>query len=155
MNKFNEYVNGYKLKLEKLIICCDGLEEDNNWNLEEFVEMDSYLINELMSVVLPLIAVDGKISEREVEYVNRIFGTEYSLPDLRVICMDVEDVDYKEIDERIRETSELLKVINKELEESYRDMYVALCELIEVSDLNLSVEEEDFLVSLKETMNTL
>ena len=155
MNKFNEYVNGYKLKLEKLIICCDGLEEDNSWNLEEFGEMDSYLVNELMSVVLPLIAVDGKISEREVEYVNRIFGTEYSLPDLRVICMDVEDVDYKEIDERIRETSELLKVINKELEESYRDMYVALCELIEVSDLNLSVEEEDFLVSLKETMNTL
>ena len=155
MNKFNEYVNGYKLKLEKLVICCDGLEEDNNWNLEEFGEMDSYLINELMSVVLPLIAVDGKISEREVEYVNRIFGTEYSLPDLLVICMDVEDVDYKEIDERIRETSELLKVINKELEESYRDMYVALCELIEVSDLNLSVEEEDFLVSLKETMNTL
>ena len=155
MNKFNEYVNGYKLKLEKLIICCDGLEEDNSWNLEEFGEMDSYLVNELMSVVLPLIAVDGKISEREVEYVNRIFGTEYSLPDLRVICMDVEDVDYKEIDERIRETSELLKVINKELEESYRDMYVALCELIEVSDLNLSVEEEDFLVSLNETMNTL
>lgn len=155
MNKLNTYIESYKIKLEKLIISCDGLEEDDIWDLEEYGEMDSYLINELMSVVLPLIAVDGKVTEEEVEYVNRIFGTEYSLLELNIICMDVEGISYEDIDERIRETSTLLKRINTELEESYRDMYVALCELIEVSDFELGVEEEDFLAALKETMQDL
>lgn len=154
MNKLDTYIDGYRLKLEKLIICCDGLEEDV-WDIEEYGEMDSYLINELMSVVLPLVAVDGRVTEEEVEYVNRIFGTEYSLPELNIICMDVEGISYDEIDERIRETSTLLKRISTELEESYRDMYVALCELIEVSDFELGVEEEDFLAALKDTMKAL
>lgn len=154
MNKLDTYIDGYRLKLEKLIICCDGLEEDV-WDIEEYGEMDSYLINELMSVVLPLVAVDGRVTDGEVEYINRIFGTEYSLPELNVICMDVEGISYDEIDERIRETSTLLKRISTELEESYRDMYVALCELLEVSDYELGNAEEDFLAALKETMKAL
>lgn len=154
MNKLDTYIDGYRLKLEKLIICCDGLEEDV-WDLEEYGEMDSYLINELMSVVLPLVAVDGKVTDGEVEYINRIFGTEYSLPELNIICMDVVGFSYEEIDERIKETSTLLKRISTELEENYREMYVALCELLEASDYELGNEEEDFLAALKETMKAL
>ena len=155
MSKLDAYIDGYKTKLDKLIICCDGLEEDDTWDMEEYGEMDSYLINELMSVVIPFVAVDGKVAEEEVDYVNRIFGTEYSQADLNIICMDADDVSFEEIAERIKETSTLLKRISEELEESYRDMYVALCELIEVSDFNLKLEEESFLKSLKETMENL
>ena len=110
-------------------------------------------MNELISVVMPFVAIDGKVTEEETEYVNRIFGTEYSVRDLKNICMDAAQEAEEIIRVRIQETSQLLKKIDAEFEEKYRDMYFTLCEIIEMSDSELVIEEAALLKLLKETVN--
>jgi len=155
MKLLDSLAEGYKLKLEMLINSCDTMEEAAMWDKEEFGEMDAYLVNELMSVVLPFVAVDEKVTEEETKYVNKIFGTEYSVRDLKDICIDTVQTAEVTIRERIPETSQMLKKMNADLEAEYREMYVSVCELIEVSDSELLIEEAALLKLLKETVNAL
>ena len=52
------------------------------WDKEALGEMDVFYSNDLTSVIIRLIATDGKITQKEVDFLNETFDFEYTLDEL-------------------------------------------------------------------------
>ena len=78
MENLNMYIEEFKVKYDAFLIGCDSIEELGMWDKEEFGEMDAFYLNDLSSVVIRLIAADGKITQKEVDYLNAPFEFDYN-----------------------------------------------------------------------------
>ena len=88
MEQLKNYSESFKFKFEKFLTGCDSIEEMGLWNLEENGEMDAYYSADLTSVIIRLIAADGNVTQKEVDYLNDIFGFEYTVEELAAIYDD-------------------------------------------------------------------
>ena len=85
MKKLHEYSEAFKLKYEIFMNGCDAIEDEGLWNKEKYSEMEAFYTNDLVSVVLKLIAADGNFSEKEAGFINDVFGFEYTTEELEEI----------------------------------------------------------------------
>lgn len=76
------YIDSFKMKHESFLIGCDSIEEMGLWDKEAHGEMDVFYSNDLTSVIIRLIATDGKITQKEVDFLNETFDFEYTLDEL-------------------------------------------------------------------------
>ena len=134
MDKIEMLSESFKLKYELFLNGCDSLEEIDRWDKESLGEMDTYYVNDLVSVVLRLIAADGVFSEKETEYLNRFFGFDYTPEDLQKIYADLKDAIDALFSEGIASGIEMLREINLPLSETYRDLLCTACDVIIASD---------------------
>jgi len=70
MKNVDMYIDSYKTKHEAFLIGCDSIEELGLWDKENLGEMDVFYSNDLTSIIIRLIATDGKITQKEVDYLN-------------------------------------------------------------------------------------
>lgn len=68
MKRIDMLTEEFNTKYERFLIGCDALEDLNLWDKEEHGEMDVFYQNDLVSVILRLIAADGEVNEKR----NRI-----------------------------------------------------------------------------------
>ena len=110
------------MKHESFLIECDTLEDLNLWNKEEHGKMDFFYQNDLVSVILRLIAVDGDISEKETEYLNKNFGFEYTADELTDIYESCEEEISHSFDEQFENGITYIRSINEKLADAYKEL---------------------------------
>lgn len=64
MKRIDMLTEEFNTKYERFLIGCDALEDLNLWDKEEHGEMDVFYQNDLVSVILRLIAADGEVNEK-------------------------------------------------------------------------------------------
>ena len=104
------YINCFKMKHESFLIECDTLEDLNLWNKEEHGK------------ILRLIAVDGDISEKETEYLNKNFGFEYTADELTDIYESCEEEISHSFDEQFENGITYIRSINEKLADAYKEL---------------------------------
>lgn len=131
----------FRFKFEKFMLGCESAQEIEHWNIERFGEMDAFYSNELTILVLKLVVSDGQVSHKEVEFINNLFGFDYSVEKLVELCsLSHEEVSYY-VDEELDNGMALLQRINKKLASFYRDLMLLLCEIIIACDGDINVAE--------------
>ena len=141
MKKIDLLTEEFKSKYERFLIGCDAIEELDQWDKEAHGEMDVFYQNDLVSVILRLIAVDGEIGAKEVEYLNEIFGFDYSLDELVDVYESCEDNIDRSFDEIFKNGVTVMRSINEKLANAYKELLELICDIIIASDENIAPEE--------------
>ena len=134
MTRLDALSDGFKLKYEKFLISCDMQENLDAWDKNEYGEMDVFFQNHLVVFILRLVVADGIISEKEVEYINKTFGFNYSKEALAEAYADCKEVLGGEYDVQLKRDLAELKSINENLALRYVDLVESICNIIIQSD---------------------
>lgn len=141
MGKPDELTNVFLRKMDEFLISCDAIEEKGLWDKEEYGEMDAFFQNEIQSVIIHLIAVDGVIKESEVDYLNKNFRMDYSVEELqRVYDNCPTEIDHF-YDDNFKGGLSILRKIDNDLAELYLDLFRIICEIIVESDAQINESE--------------
>ena len=150
MGRLDELAREFRFKYERFFIGCDALEELDLWDKEKNGEMEAYYQNDLVSVILRLTAIDGKIAEKEVQFFNDVFGFNYSFDEFTEV--------YRSCRENIEELSNeefvngitLMRSVNEKLADAYRELLCLACDIIIESDGIVYSSETDEAMRLKQ-----
>lgn len=127
-------VESFKLKYEDFFIGCDSLEEIGLWNKDTYGEMEAFYMNDLTGVIIRLIATDGKITEKEVDYFNKSFGFDYTLEELVAVYDNSNGSIEASFDENFENGISLMRKINSKLADAYKELLALCCDIIIKSD---------------------
>lgn len=149
MNRIKILSEGFKLKYEKFLAGCDSLEEINCWDKESLGEMEVYYVSDLTGAIVRLIAADGNFAQSEADFINDVFGFNYSVSELKEIYEGFgEDVD-SIFNEEMSNGISKMKSINEELAEAYKDLLHTVCDIVIASDGVVSAPEVELATRLK------
>lgn len=134
MKNVDMYIDSFKMKYESFLIGCDSIEKMGLWDKEAHGEMDAFYSNDLTSVIIRLIATDGKITQKEVDYLNETFDFEYSLEELIDVYNACRDDIGQAFDENFENGITYMRKINAKLADAYKELLSLICEIIIESD---------------------
>ncbi|MBQ3528333.1 MAG: TerB family tellurite resistance protein [Clostridia bacterium] len=141
MKNVEMYIESFKLKYEAFITGCDSIEDMRLWDKEAHGEMDVFYSSDLASVIIRLIAVDGKITQKEVDYLNETFDFEYTLEELKELYNSCKEDIGHSFDESFENGITYMRSVNKSLADAYKELLSLICEIIIESDGVVSEEE--------------
>lgn len=151
MEKLQRYAESFKLKFEKFIIGCDALEEMALWDKEKNGEMEAFYSADMVSVIMRLTAVDGKIADEEVKYINEVFGFAYTVTELKTIYADCKDAIETVFTDGLENGYTHMKRINEKLADAYKELILLICDIVIASDGIIAAAE----VQMAKTLKTL
>jgi len=134
MKNVEMYIDSFKMKHELFLIGCDSIEEMGLWDKEALGEMDVFYSNDLTSVIIRLIATDGKITQKEVDFLNETFDFEYTLDELIDVYNSCKDDIGHAFDENFENGITYMRKINAKLADAYKELLSLICEIIIESD---------------------
>lgn len=130
MKSKDALMNEFTGKYERFLIGCDAIEEEGLWDKDEFGEMDVFYQNDLVGVILRLIASDGKIEERETEILAGYFGFDLTPREARTAYESFRSEAGASFDEEIVRGYEKMRGINRKLADAYKDLLSLVCEIV-------------------------
>lgn len=134
MNAAEKYINLFKKKYEQFLAGCDSVEEQERWNTSYYGDMDVFYTNDLVSVIISLIASDGTISQREATYLNEAFGFDLSLDALVAAYENSPETIDESCNETFASGIDRLEEINPKLADAYKELLNLICQIIIESD---------------------
>ncbi len=134
MKNIDVYSEEFKIKHEQFIIGCDSVEEMGLWDKETYGEMEAFYSSDMACIIIRLIAADGRITQKEVEYLNTNFGFDYSLDALIEVYETSREAIGSSFDKFFENGVELLRSINEKLANAYRELLALACDIIIASD---------------------
>lgn len=134
MKSVEMYIDSFKMKHESFLIGCDSIEEMGLWDKEALGEMDVFYSNDLTSVIIRLIATDGKITQKEVDFLNETFDFEYTLDELIDVYNSCKNDIGHAFDENFENGITYMRKINAKLADTYKELLSLICEIIIESD---------------------
>ncbi len=134
MNNLEKYIESFKMKHESFLVGCDSIEEMGLWDKETLGEMDVFYSADLASVIIRLIATDGKITQKEVDYLNETFDFQYTLEELINVYESCEEEIGHSFDENFRNGITYMRKINTKLADAYKELLGLICDIIITSD---------------------
>jgi hypothetical protein len=134
-------IESFKVKYEEFITGCDSIEEMGLWDKEALGEMDAFYANDLTSIIIRLIASDGKITQKEVDYFNDSFGFEYTLGELKDVYDSCKDDIGRSFDENFENGISYMRRVNSKLADAYKELLSLICDIIIESDGMISEAE--------------
>lgn len=149
MNRLDTLTEQFRFLYEKFLNGCDAVEELGKWNKDEYGEMDSYYTNDLCTVVIRIIAVDGNVSKSEVKYLNDNFGFSYSVSELTEVYASCRDRIDEYFDTNFADGIAYMRSINAKLSEVYAEMLRLICDIIIESDTVIADKEMKIVNKLK------
>ena len=147
MRDLQQLAESFKTKYERFITGCDAIELDEHWDKEADGEMDVYYENELLTVILRLIAADGRIGEAEIRYLNDAFGFDCDREFLDAVLENAGDTLEDFFENDFKPSVARLAKVNEKLAEAYKELFFLLCEIIAASD-GVAEEEKALLKTL-------
>lgn len=134
MAEIDELSTQFQQKFDQFLLDCNVMEQDGRWDTEELGEVEAFYTNDLMSVILRLIASDGTFTEKEVAYFDRDFGFQYTPDELSAIYESCS----KDIENAFRSNFEdglaRLRELDPSLAASYGELVNLICKIISESD---------------------
>ena len=149
MNNVSQYTQSFQMKYESFRTGCDSLEELGLWDKDAYGEMDVFYANDLASVIIRLIAVDGKITQKEVDYLNSTFDFDYTLEELCEVYSNCKDDIGHAFDETVENGITLMRRINAKLANAYKELRSLICEIVTKSDGVVTAVEQEEVQRLK------
>jgi len=147
----NEYTDSFKLQYEKFRIGCDSLEELGVWKKEEMGDMEVYFSNDLVSIILRMIATDGIYSQAEADYINEAFGFAYTVESLQEVYEQcAEEINTAFQNGSLSSAYRYLETLNDDLADAYKELILLLLDTIIASDGIIADSEITFAKSIKE-----
>ena len=150
MKKIDALTEEFKFKYEKFINACDSFEEIDKWDKDENGEMDIFYENDLISIILRLVAADGEISDKEVEYLNKSFGFDYTAESLKEAYENCREEIGAPFDEMFKKGVELLRSVSEKLADLYLELLGIICDIIILSDGFIAQSEIETAKKVKE-----
>lgn len=141
MKNVEMYIDSFKMKHESFLIGCDSIEEMGLWDKEALGEMDVFYSNDLTSVIIRLIATDGRITQKEVDFLNETFDFEYTLDELIDVYNSCKDDIGHAFDENFENGITYMRKINAKLADAYKELLSLICEIIIENDGIISESE--------------
>ncbi|MBR6045919.1 MAG: TerB family tellurite resistance protein [Ruminococcus sp.] len=149
MKNLDALTQEFNTKYERFFIGCDAVEDSGLWDIEEYGDMEAFYQNDLVSVIIRLIAADGSISSKEVEYLNKSFGFEYTVEELNEVYRSCKDDIGSYFDEQFQNGISVMRSKNEKLADAYKELLGLICDIIASSDGIVSPEEADEIRNLK------
>ena len=149
MKNLDALTQEFNTKYERFFIGCDAVEDSGLWDIEEYGDMEAFYQNDLVSVIIRLIAADGSISSKEVEYLNKSFGFEYTVEELNEVYKSCKDDIGSYFDEQFQNGISVMRSKNEKLADAYKELLGLICDIIASSDGIVSSEEADEIRNLK------
>ena len=150
MDSLMTKVNSFATKYEAFITGCDSIEEIGLWDKETLGEMEAFYANDMASIVMRLIATDGIITEKEVEYFNQTFDFDYTLEELTEVYDSCKDnIVGHAFDESFENGITYMRRINSKLADAYKELLALICDIIINSDGIVAEAEVDAVKGLK------
>jgi len=150
MKNIDIYIDDFKFKYDSFLIGCDSIEEMKLWDKKRLGEMDAFYSNDMAGIIIRLIAADGKITQREVDYLNETFSFEYTLDELTEIYdLCREDIG-RSFDENFENGITYMRKINSKLADAYKELLSLICRIIIESDGIITESEAAEVKRLKE-----
>ena len=134
MNNLENYIESFNMKYESFLTGCDALEEMGMWDTSKWGQMEGFYMSDMVSIILRLMGSDGKISEKEADYLNKTFGFEYSVEELAAVCEGCEGELENSFDENFENGISLLRQLNGKLADAYKELLALICRIIIESD---------------------
>ncbi len=153
MNRIDACIETFKTKHESFLIGCDAIEEMGLWDKDLYGEMDAFYSNDLVSVIIRLIASDGTISFKEVQYLNKTFGFDYTVVELTEVYENCKENIDQSFDENFENGISYMRKINSKLADAYKELLSLVCDIIIESDGIISADETQEVKKLKELCN--
>ena len=141
MQNTDSLTKAFKVKYERFLLGCDAIEESGAWDKETFGEMDVFYENDLLGLLLGLVAADGKVTEKEAEYLNRNFGFDYTAGKLAVAVENCRGKLGKPFGEQFRDGLARMEKINGKLAAAYAELLGLACDIVIASDGEITPEE--------------
>ena len=141
---YKNLVEDFKAKHEAFINGCDIVEAMNEWDRDENGEMDAFYSSDLATVMIRLIAIDGNITESEVEYLNETLEFEYTDEELCELYRNSKEDIAEFFDESFENGISLMRKINPSLADAYKELLKLLCQIaIECDGVTLAIERDE------------
>ena len=137
----NLLTESFKQKYEQFLTGCDAIEQAGGWDTEQYGEMETFYTNDLISLMLRLVATDGCVAQREADALNRLFGFSYTaetLADVYEVCQENICGDF---DRLFAEGVDRLEAINAKLAQAYKELLTLICDIVMESDGVVSDKE--------------
>ncbi len=150
MHNLDFYAESFKLKHEAFINGCDSIEAMGLWDKENLGEMDAFYSHDLASIIIRLIAVDKKVTQKEVDYLNSTFGFSYSIEELTELYDNCSEDIGQAFDENFANGITYMRKINSKLADAYKDMLAMICRIIILSDGIVDESEKEEIKKLEE-----
>ena len=154
MKQIDLLIEEFKDKYERFLIGCDAVEEMNLWDKDKYGEMDVFYQNDLVGIILRLITIDGKISDKETEYVNESFDFDYSTEELIEIYDNCRDSIGLSFYEQFKIGLTAMQSINEKLAYAYKQILLLICDIIINSDNIITQEEIQEVERIKDSINS-
>lgn len=152
MKEIDRLTDSFKIELEIFINGCDQKENDLKWNREENGEMEAFYQNDLITFVVYLMFADGDISETEADYLNKTFGFEYTVDELREIYDFLQNEPEGSFDDQLVEDVRLLIDLDEKMGKAFIELLLRLCDIIAQSDDRVEEAELQKIASIKERL---
>ena len=150
MKNIDMYVENFKARHEMFINACDSMEVLGLWDKEKLGEMDTFYSTDLASIIIRIIASDGKITDKEVKYLNKTFDFKYTLHELIEVYNSCKDDIGHSFDESFENGITHMRKINEKLADEYKELLFLVCDIIIESDGIISEAEIEEVKRLKE-----
>ena len=141
MGNIDSLTKAFQVQYERFLLGCDAIEETGAWDRDKFGGMGAFFENDLVSLILRLIASDGKISGKDVEYLNRNFAFDYTVERLAEVYDNCRSEIGESFDEKFKKGVEWMKNINVKLAALYGELLGIICDILIASDGEISPEE--------------
>lgn len=135
MKNLEMNTESFKTKYEAFINGCDSIEDMGLWDKESFGEMEAFYSNDLISIIIRIIATDKSIEQKEVDYLNKTFGFDYTKEQLvEVYNSCYENIVSESFDENFENGITYMRKINSKLADAYKELLYLVCKIIIESD---------------------
>ena len=143
MNKLDISAESFQLKFDRFLIGCEAVEKATLWDADTYGEMEDYFAELLVSIILRTITADGWVSDREVEYLNRLFGFDYESGELeQVYDSCAEMLRSESFDDDLQDGIAQLRECNAHLADAFVELVALVCDIIARSDGFVTEEEK-------------
>jgi len=134
MSRLQELSEAFRLQYDKFTTGCAAVEEQGFWDDDRFGSMENYYYNDIMCVILCLVSADGTFSNAEAQYINEIFGFQYTAEELQEMYGTEGDSIRRMLTGEVPANYRHLREINGKLADHYRNMVLLICDIIAESD---------------------
>lgn len=143
MENSDSLTKAFQTLYERFLLGCDAVEESGAWDKQALGGMGVFYETDLIGLILRLIVADGTISEKEVEYLNRNFGLDYTVARLAEVYESCREAIGGSLDEQFRNGIARMKEINGKLAGAYTELVGIVCDIVIAGDGVISPEERE------------
>lgn len=150
MNDLDISAESFQFKFDKFLMGCEAVENATVWDEDTYGTMDDYYAELLVSLILRTITADGWVSDREVAYLNQLFGFSYDGNELEQVYDSCSEMLNSEgFDNELKDGIARLREANARLADAFVELINLVGEIIVRSDGFVTEEEKAEIARVK------